>query len=98
MYLRKTYSKKTGRTYLSIVQGYRNKEGKSKQKTVQKVGYLDELKKEYDDPVAHFTAVAAAMDKERQTTKSVTITIDMTSQVDRNNANRKNICIISTAS
>ncbi|WP_027365925.1 IS1634 family transposase [Desulfotruncus alcoholivorax] len=90
MYLRKTYSKKTGRTYLSIVQGYRNKEGKSKQKTVQKVGYLDELKKEYDDPIAHFTAVAAAMDKERQAAKSVTITIDMTSQVDRNNANRKN--------
>ena len=88
MYLRKTYSKKTGRTYLSIVQGYRDKEGKSKQKTVQKVGYLDELKKEYDDPVAHFTAVAAAMDKERQAAKSMTI--DMTSQVDRNNTNRKN--------
>ncbi|SFF94717.1 Transposase DDE domain-containing protein [Desulfotomaculum arcticum] len=90
MYLRKTYSKQTGRTYLSIVQGYRNKEGKSKQKTVQKVGYLDELKKEYDDPVAHFTAVAAAMDKERQAAKSVTITIDMTGQIDRNDANRKN--------
>nr|WP_245561181.1 IS1634 family transposase [Desulfoscipio gibsoniae] len=72
------------------MQGYRNKEGKSKQKTVQKVGYLDELKKEYDDPVAHFTAVAAAMDKERQAAKSVTITIDMTGQIDRNNANRKN--------
>lgn len=90
MYLRKTYSKQTGRTYLSIVQGYRDKEGKSKQKTVQKVGYLDELKKEYDDPVAHFTAVAAAMDKERQAAKSVTVTIDMTGQIDRNNANRKN--------
>lgn len=90
MYLRKTYSKKTGRTYLSIVQGYRDKEGKSKQKTVQKIGYLDELKKVYDDPIAHFTAVAAAMDKERQAAKNVTITIDMTSQVDRNSANRKN--------
>jgi transposase len=90
MYLRKTYSKQTGRTYLSIVQGYRDKDGKSKQKTVQKVGYLDELEKEYDDPVAHFSAVAAAMDKERQAAKSVTITIDMDSQVDRNNANRKN--------
>ncbi len=90
MYLRKTYSKQTGRTYLSIVQGYRSKEGKSKQKTIQKVGYLDELKKEYDDPIAHFTAVAAAMDKERQAAKSVTITIDMTDQIDRNNANRKN--------
>jgi len=90
MYLRKTYSKQTGRTYLSIVQGYRDKEGKSKQKTVQKVGYLDELKKEYDDPVAHFTAVAVAMDKERQAAKSVTVTIDMTGQIDRNNANRKN--------
>lgn len=90
MYLRKTYSKKTGRTYLSIVQGYRDNEGRSKQKTVQKVGYLDELEKEYDDPIAHFTKVAAAMDKERQTTKNVTVTMDMDSQVDRNSVNRKN--------
>lgn len=90
MFLRKNYSKKTGRTYLAIVQGYRDKDGKSKQKTIQKVGYLDELEKEYDDPIAHFTAVAEAMDKERLTEKNMTITIDMSKQLERNKENRKN--------
>lgn len=90
MFLRKNYSKKTGRTYLSIVQGYRDKEGKSKQKTIQKVGYLDELEKEYNDPIAHFTAVTEAMDKERLTEKNIRITIDMNKQLERNKENRKN--------
>ena len=53
MFLRKNYSKKTGRTYLQIVHGYRDKEGKSKSKVIKSVGYLDELLKEYDDPIAH---------------------------------------------
>lgn len=90
MFLRKNYSKKTGRTYLSIVQGYRDKEGKSKQKTIQKVGYLDELEKEYNDPIVHFTAVTEAMDKERLTEKNIRITIDMNKQLERNKENRKN--------
>ena len=64
MFLRKNYSKKTGRTHLAIVQGYRDNDGKSKHLTIQKVGYLDELEKEYDDPIAHFTAIAAEMSKE----------------------------------
>lgn len=90
MFLRKNYSNKTGRTYLAIVQGYRDKDGKSKQKTIQKVGYLDELEKEYDDPIAHFKAVAEAMDKERLTEKNMTINIDMNQQLERNKENRKN--------
>jgi len=60
MYLRSSHNKKTGRAYLSIVHGYRDKEGNSKQKTVKSIGYVDELEKEYDDPIAHFTAVAEA--------------------------------------
>jgi len=32
MFLAKNYSKKTGRTYLQIVHGYRDKEGKTKRK------------------------------------------------------------------
>jgi len=90
MFLRKNYSKKTGRTHLAIVQGYRDVDGKNKHKTVQRVGYLDELQKEYEDPIAHFSAVAQAMDKERKTTKSITVSLDMTESVDRSSANRKN--------
>ena len=65
MFLRKNFSKKTGRTHLAIVQCYRDIDGKNKHKTVQRVGYLDELQKNYEDPVAHFIAVAEAMDNER---------------------------------
>ncbi len=70
MYLKK--SKSNGRVYLSIVQGYRY-EGKVKQKTIEKLGYLDELKKEFDDPIAHFQAIINSRNKESSTNKQLTI-------------------------
>ena len=90
MFLRQNKSKKTGRTHLSIVHGYRDKSGKPRQRTVQKVGYLDVLEKEHDDPIAHFTAVAAAMEEERRGSKTVTFTIESGAQLERGAANRKN--------
>ena len=56
MYLKK--SKSNGKTYLSFVQGYRDENGKSKQKTIQKIGYLEDLLSEFDDPITHFKAIA----------------------------------------
>ena len=53
MYLRKCTNKKTGRTQLSIVQGYRDASGKVRQKTILPVGYLDVLQKQYGDPIGH---------------------------------------------
>jgi len=67
MYLQQSKNKKTGRTYLAIVHKYRDKSSKSiRSKTIQSIGYLDELEKEYDDPIAHFTAIAKKMDEERK--------------------------------
>jgi len=90
MYLRQTPNKKTGRIYLSIVHGYRDNEGKTKQKTIQKIGYLDELEKDYDDPIQHFKKVAIDMEKERKEDKNITISFDMDEQINRANENRKN--------
>ena len=90
MFLAKNYSKKTGRTYLQIVHGYRDKEGKTKRKVIESLGYVDELEKKYDDPIAHFTQVAKQMESERLENKQLVITIDTDSQVDRNFQNRKN--------
>jgi transposase len=90
MFLRKNFSNKTGRTHLSIVHGYRDIDGKNKHKTVQRVGYLDELQKEFDDPIAHFSAIAKDMDIERRKNKNVTITLDTSEPVDRSCTNRKN--------
>lgn len=91
MYLRKATKRNTGRTYLSIVHGYWDSNAKqSRTRTVQKVGYLDELEKDYPDPIAHFTAVAAEMERERLANTKITFTLDSTEQLERGAANRKN--------
>ena len=55
MYLKKTPNPK-GRIRLSIVDTYYDKSKKrSRQKTIESLGWLDELEKQYDDPIAHFT-------------------------------------------
>ena len=56
MYLQKSKNS-AGKVYLSFVQGYRQN-GKVKHKTVEKLGYLEDLEKIYDDPISHFKAIA----------------------------------------
>lgn len=56
-------SKSNGRIFLSFAQGYR-KNGKTRHKTLKPLGYLDDLKKEYDDPIAHFREIAKKESKE----------------------------------
>ena len=56
----KQQKRKDGRVYLSVVEGYRDEAGKTKTRHVRSLGYLDELEKLYDDPVAHFKAEVAA--------------------------------------
>ena len=46
----KKQKRKNGRVYLSVVQGYRGEDGKTKTRHVRSLGYLDELEKAYDDP------------------------------------------------
>lgn len=51
--------------YLSIAQAYRDPvTKKSKRKRIRNLGYLKDLQKEYDDPIAHFTEVADKMTTE----------------------------------
>ena len=47
-----------GKIYLSLVQGYRDENGKVKQKTIEKLGYLEDLKNIYDDPISYFKEIA----------------------------------------
>lgn len=54
MYLKKTPNT-NGRVRLSIVDNYYDKQKKcSRQKTIESIGFLDELEKIYDDPISHF--------------------------------------------
>ena len=59
-----------GRIFLSFAQGYRVN-GKVRHKTIEKIGYLDELEKKYDDPIAHFKEIA----KQRSIEQVTEITI-----------------------
>jgi len=48
------------------------------------LGYLDELEKEYDDPIAYFTNIAKQMDSECLEKKQITFTIDADNKIDQN--------------
>lgn len=90
MYLHK--SERKGGIYLSIVEGYREG-GKVKHKTVESLGYVDDLVDEYGpDPIAHFKRVCkertAAKEAEAQ---AVTIEIHPQQKIDKRAVARKNI-------
>ena len=83
--------RKDGRVYLSIEKAYRDKAtGKSRAKSIQSLGYLDELEKEYDDPIAHFKEVARKMTEEENSEKKVTLSINMDEKLSVGTDNRKN--------
>ncbi len=91
MYLKKTYQKQSGRTYLAIAQKYRNpKTNISTDRTVKSLGYLDELEKKYDDPIAHFKEVARQMTEEENAEKKLTLSINMDEKLEPNTDDRKN--------
>ncbi|HEY5562672.1 MAG TPA: hypothetical protein VIK72_13120 [Clostridiaceae bacterium] len=84
--------KKTGRTYLSIVQSYWDKNKKRANAiTVKSLGYLDELEKEYDDPIVFFTNEANQMDEQRlQGNADITFSIAKNEMLELNSDSRKN--------
>ncbi len=61
MFVKKSIS--NGRIFLVYAQGYRIN-GKVRHKTIEKIGYLDDLKKQFDDPISHFKELAKQMSKE----------------------------------
>jgi transposase len=84
--------RKDGRIYLSIEKAYRDKAtGKSKAKTIQSLGYLDELEKEYDDPIAHFKELARKMTEEENSSRKLTLSINMAEKLSVGTDNRKNL-------
>ena len=92
MYLKKTYRKESGRTYLVIAQKYRNpRTNVSTDRTIKSLGYLDELEKKYDDPVAHFKKVALKMTEEENAKKKLTLKINMEEELPKDIEGRKNL-------
>ena len=86
MFLKKSIS--NGKVYLSFVQGYRE-DGKSKQKTIQKIGYLEDLEKIYDDPISHFKAIAEEHNSNLKATSSIEVLTNQ--RLEDNCSLRKNL-------
>ena len=63
VFLRKQNLKKG--VYLSFIEAFYNSDSKNTtQKTIRKIGYVDDLKKTYTDPIAYFTEEAKKLSLE----------------------------------
>ena len=91
LYLR--VGKSNGRAYLSIVHGYRDKDTrKARSKVIKSLGYLDDLNELYQDPIAHFKAVVADMNRQQDELKApISITFNREERLAQALDNRKNI-------
>lgn len=91
MYLKKS-KRSSGRIYLSIADGYRDKErGHSRTVTIKSLGYLDELQKKYDDPIAHFEQEVRKMNEQKAAEKlPITFNISPNERIVTDSTNRKN--------
>ena len=93
MYLKTILNKKSGRIFLSIVHGYRDKQtGKSCSKTIQALGYLDDLQKEVKDPILYYTQVAKEMNEKHKEAKAPLVFKFLADDlIDRTSVQRKNL-------
>ena len=79
------FKKPNGRIYLSICKQYRDPVTKKRTtKTIEPIGYVDELEKEFPDPIAHFTKVAKAMTEEETAVSKITLDLNHKLHVDSN--------------
>lgn len=92
MFLRKN-KRPNGKTFLSIAKGYRDPAtGKSRQVTKLKIGYLEDLIKDYDDPIAHFEALAKTMTREEEIQEApLTFSFLKNEKLEQNANSRKNL-------
>lgn len=90
MYLRKIQRPKG--IYLAIQESvYDSSSKQSRTKTIQSLGYIDDLKKEFPDPVSHFEQVVAQKNEERKANASRCISIDTSTSLKKSEHNLKNV-------
>lgn len=84
---------KNGKVFLSIVEGYYDPVSKKpKQRTVEKIGYLDDLKDQYEDPVAYFKQRAQQLTQEKkESVTNVKLEINTLEKLKVGSDERKNL-------
>ena len=91
MYLKKRKDD-DGDIYLSIMEKYYDRAQKTtRERTVEKIGYVNELKGKYDDPIAHFTQYAKDLTRIAKEERSHTITIDMKEKLETGTNDTRNV-------
>ena len=91
MYLQKIFDKRRNKTYLSVARGYRDSSGKTKHKTLQYFGAVEDLMEQYDDPISHFKEVVKKMnDDKKQNNLPITVSINKNEKLEEGVNNRKN--------
>ena len=95
MFLKKD-KRPSGRVYLSIVEGFRDPHTKkSKQRKVKSLGFLDDLEKEYDDPIAFFSNLAREMTEESKEMKlPLDFSFSPNETIDSSIVLRKKVCLL----
>ncbi|HHY15895.1 MAG TPA: transposase, partial [Firmicutes bacterium] len=84
MYLYKE-KRKNGRIRLSIVESYREPGVKyPRRRTIELLGFLDELEKEYDDPIAFFKAEIAKREAAKKQAAKEGLKGTISLQIDKN--------------
>lgn len=65
--------------------------GKVKQRSIEPLGRLDELRKKYDDPVEHFKEIARQRTEEAKKSRTASVSIDMSQTMSTSEDSLKNV-------
>lgn len=79
MFLKQTPTPKG--TFLQIVESYYDN-GVSRQRVIEKVGYLNDLQSQYDDPIAFFKDKAKRLTAEKKSSQNDELKIDLSTKLD----------------
>ena len=76
MYLKKK-TESNGDVYLSVMEKYYDRTRRTtRERTVEGIGHVSELRNQYEDPIAYFTQYAKDLTNKKKEDRSRTITID----------------------
>ena len=84
--------RKDGRIYLYLEKSYRDKAtGMTRHTLVQSLGYVDELEKQYPDPIAHFKEEARRRTLEEKAKRQTVLKIDLEESLSPQSEGMKNL-------
>ena len=75
---------------MTLAHGY-SINGKTKHKTVENLGYLDDLQKIYDDPIAYFSVIAKQKTLEYNADEKMDLHLVSNVKLNSNTDDRKNL-------